>query len=170
MNKLEETINESPSTSIDSILDLLHHKFNSISLESIKRNKNLSLLNQSEQEKLVRDIKSIHRNELTSVYLEEIVSKYFAKEKTIKSSLQNKNARKSAHRAQSASNTYETRTIVLDLIENYIWPEIFSRLDQHTQHNRKQIRVDLKRLTSDEELMVKDVGCDCIDSILFNMK
>lgn len=158
LSKLSELLNQVQHRSIDEFVDLANHKFNAILTES---NVN-SLLDTDEPAMMIPFMRNVPDNfaqpktDFTSIYLNDILKRC--------SELDDANE----CIVDDASNSFDTKAIVSNTVMDFVWPEVFQRLDSY-QQQRKQIKVDLKRLTSEEEAMVESIGRDCVEDIMENL-
>lgn len=149
---LKELLQNIQQIAIEPYLDLMAHKFNEIVTES-----SLNELLSFESRELLSPINFQQisfeslKDDFTSPYLNDILTrcielKHDANEDT-------------------ASNQLQQNVMTANVVREIIWPEIMDRLEKYLSH-RKKIKVDLKRLTSEEEAMVESIGNECIQSII----
>lgn len=161
LTKLKELLNHVQYESIDEFVDLLLHKFNAILNESNVNNLLASIEHPIYGYSSRRqEGNSAQTEHFTTIYLNDILKR--CNEMIGKKS---PNAIDDNHDVATGAGTMTTESIVINTIMNFVWPEIFQRLDNY-QRQRKQINVDLKRLTSEEEAMVESIGHDCVEDIM----
>lgn len=149
---LKELLQNISHISIDSFLDLLMHKFNVIRTECTVND----LLNADAQRTFmpspfVSDIYDSLSDDFSSAaYLNDILRRCSELKQ-----VQTDNA------TDDIENVVMTNAVVRDIV----WPDVMDRLESYLDQ-RKQIKVDLKRLTSEEEAMVQSVRNECVESII----
>lgn len=158
---LKELLQNISHISIDSFLDLLTHKFHVIETESSIND----LLNLDIQ----KVVSTTHFNpshlhepsstdDISSAYLNDILrrcSELKSKEKP------NEMDTNSMAVAAAAATATGMNDVMRD-----IWPDIMDRLENYLDNRKKQIKVDLKRLTSEEEAMVESIRNECVEHII----
>lgn len=150
LNKLAETVDRSEACPIDTELDLLSHKLNSVVHDGeFSKDDNI---------RSTTGLK-IHHDE-TAIYLEDILIRC----KTC--SLPRVDPLTKSKSMELTKTILSSQEFIMNFIHEIVWPEIFKRLDR--KKKRKQLMVDLKKLTSEERQMVEDIGKDCVESILDN--
>lgn len=181
---LKELLQNIPHISIDSFLDLLMHKFHVIETESTIND----LLNVDNQ-KVVVVSTARHHHFNPSQHLHEppppsslpLTSTMTAATDDISSAYLNDILRRCIHYSelqQSKEEPNEMATAINSmratemnddddvLLMRDIWPDIMDRLENYLDNRKKQIKVDLKRLTSEEEAMVESVRNECVENII----
>lgn len=168
---LKELLQNVPHISIDSFLDLLMHKFHVIETESTVND----LLNLDIQKVAVSTARHHHRSN-SSPHLHE-PSMMMTATDDISSAYLNDILRRCSELQQSKEEPNEMDTTVNStlratemnddmLLMRDIWPDIMDRLENYLDNRKKQIKVDLKRLTSEEEAMVESVRNECVENII----
>lgn len=137
LNKLNDAILSSTTKSSDAEIEIIKHKLQSVSMDH-------SNCHESDRSSLALP------NDSARFYLDDVLQRYgiSSKKKSMK----------------SRSKT-ESKKVVNDFIENFLWPEISQQIDQRA--NRTHLKVDLNRLTLEEkDRMIENVATECVDSIL----
>lgn len=167
---LKELLENIPHISIDSFLDLLMHKFHVIETES-----SINDLLNLDIEKMLSTRHhfnpSLHLHEplpaLLSSTTDDISSAYLNDILRRCSELQQQQ-----HQSKEKPNEMDTVTQSMratemnDVLMHDIWPDIMDRLENYLDNRKKQIKVDLKRLTSEEEAMVESIRNECVENII----
>lgn len=157
LNKLNEIIEESSEKSIEKRLDMLGHKLNVITKnDSTKYSNTLS----SKRNELLQSNNSLHQNQSEFFYIEHLLMQCGLS----LNDKHNNNNKKLSKLTMLQEKSECTHDLILNVIENFIWPDIFERIEQRT--NRPQITVDLHRLTSEEKLMIEDVANECVETLI----
>lgn len=147
--------------SIETLLELLIHKFNTILTEgdvSDLFNEKLLVMPKTYEHVDVEEFR-MEKNAISSMYLDDILKqctnmKQEKLDKYVKSidctTLDNLNAEK----------THVKNDIV--------WPGEIDTFECHSD-DRKYLKVDLKRLTTEEAAMIESIGQDCVSDIIDNL-
>lgn len=149
LSHLKELLSNIHHISIESFLDLLTHKFNIIQTESSIN----ELLNFDMQIlpplNFDADFYEPLNDDFSSLYLNDILRRCseLKREKTGK-----------------MDETIEAAVVTAEVVRDVVWPDIMDRLENLLDH-RKKIKVDLKRLTSEEAAMVESIRNECVESI-----
>lgn len=152
LNKLDETIEQSEICAIDVDLDLLTHKLNVILHDG----------DGSEEDFSQAVVDGVKRNDETALYLEDILLRCKS------CSIPKLDSFKESKAQELTKSMLNSQEFIMNFIHEIVWPEIFRRLDQ--KKKRKQLMVDLKKITSEERQMIEGVGSDCVESILGNVE
>lgn len=149
---LKELLQNIQHISIDSFLDLLTHKFNVILTES-SLNDLLLDVDQQQQQKMssLNFATEPFRDDISSPYLNDILRRC--------------NELMSEKSNEKAIDELEKNVMTDEVVRNIVWPEVMNRLDNYLDH-RTKIKVDLKRLTTEEEAMVESIGNECVENII----
>lgn len=147
---LKELLHNVHQISIDSFVDLLTHKFNVILTES-SVNELLSF-DEIKLPSMNFGLQTIElsKDDVTSVYLNDILRRC--------SDL------KQNEQLDEADDEVEN-VMTDEAVRDIVWPEVMDRLENYLDH-RTKIKVDLNRLTTEEEAMVEGIGNDCVESII----
>lgn len=179
---LKELLQNVPHISIDSFLDLLMHKFHVIETESSIND----LLNLDIQKMVSTRHHHHHHHFNSSQHLHEpllLSSTMTTTTDDISSAYLNDILRRCSELQQSKKKPNEMDTAInlmqgkgggreaaaaaeVNDVMRDIWPDIMDRLENYLDNRKKQIKVDLKRLTSEEEAMVKSVRNECVENII----
>lgn len=159
LGQLKELLQNISHISIESFLDLLMHKFNVIETECTVND----LLN-TDIQKLMSPahIRSSTFCDITltddfsSAYLNDILRRC----SELKQEESNKNDDSDDDGHKESIDNFAANDMMRD-----VWPDIMDRLENYLDH-RKQIKVDLKRLTSEEEAMVESIRNECVENII----
>lgn len=149
---LKELLQNIPHISIDSFVDLLMHKFNVIQTECTIN----ELLNAEMTQKPMSthftddDIFDSLNDDFSSAYLNDILQRCSELKQEA-----------TTNKTPADVENVVTNTVVREVV----WPDVMDRLENYLEH-RKQIKVDLKRLTSEEEAMVESVRNECVENII----
>lgn len=161
---LKELLQNITHISIESFLDLLMHKFHVIETESSIND----LLNVDVQ-KMVSARHHFNLREplpstmtmtddISSAYLNDILRRCSELQQQSKAAKPNEMDTSVSHSVRA--------TELNDVLMRDIWPDIMDRLENYLDNRKKQIKVDLKRLTSEEEAMVESVRNECVENII----
>lgn len=149
---LKELLQNIHQISIDSFVDLLTHKFNVILTESSVN----ELLNFDEVKLPSLDfgLETIERSkdDVSSVYLNDILRR----------------CSELKHEKSDETDDELENVMTVEAVRNIVWPEVMGRLDNYLEH-RTKIKVDLKRLTTEEEAMVESISNECVENIIENL-
>lgn len=149
---LKELLQNIHQISIDSFVDLLTHKFNVILTESSVN----ELLNFDEVKlpSLGFGLETIElsKDDVSSVYLNDILRR----------------CSELKHEKSDETDDELQNVMTVEAVRDIVWPEVMDRLDNYLDH-RTKIRVDLKRLTNEEEAMVESISNDCVENIIENL-
>lgn len=150
LSHLEELLQNNQQISIDSFLDLLTHKFNVLRTESSLN----ELLNISETPKLlpINFGSESSKYDISSEYLKDILRR----------------CNGLLHEKLEDTVDKLGNMVTSEVVQSIVWPEVMSRLDIYLDH-RTEIKVDLKRLTHEEEAMVESISNECVESIMDNL-
>lgn len=147
--------------SIESLLELLIHKFNTILTEgdvSDLFNGKLLVMPKTYEHVDVEEFR-MEKNAISSLYLDDILKqctnmKQEKLDKYVKSidcsTLDNLNSEKT------------------NVKNDIVWPEEIDTFECHAD-DRKYLKVDLKRLTTEEAAMIESIGQDCVSDIIDNL-
>lgn len=154
---LKELLQNIPHISIDSFLDLLTHKFHVIETESSVND----LLNFGNQKKVVSTThfkppshlhEPLSTDDISSAYLNDILRRC--------------SELKKSNEKPTEIDTNSMKAAEMNDVVRGIWPDIMNRLENYLDNRKKQIKVDLKRLTSEEEAMVESIRTECVENII----
>lgn len=149
---LKELLQNIHQISIDSFVDLLTHKFNVILTESSVN----ELLNFDEVKLPSLDFGletiELSKNDVSSVYLNDILRR----------------CSELKHEKSDETDDELQNVMTVEAVRDIVWPEVMDRLDNYLDH-RTKIKVDLKRLTNEEEAMVESISNDCVENIIENL-
>lgn len=150
---LKELLQNIHQISIESFVDLLTHKFNVILTESSVN----ELLNFDEVKLPSLGFRSenieLSKDDVSSVYLNDILRRC--------SDLK--------HEQLDEIDAADMVKVMTDeAVRDIVWPEVMDRLENFLDH-RTKLKVDLKRLTTEEEAMVESIGNECVESIFDNL-
>ncbi|XP_055302700.1 uncharacterized protein LOC129568616 [Sitodiplosis mosellana] len=154
---LKELLQNIHQISIDSFVDLLTHKFNLILTESSVNE--LLNFNEVKLPSLGFELETIElsKDDVSSVYLNDILKR-----------CSEINHAKSDD-VDDDNDDDELENVMTDeAVQKIVWPDVMDRLENYLDH-RTKIKVDLKRLTTEEEAMVESIGNDCVESIIDNL-
>lgn len=163
---LKELLQNIPHISIDSFVDLLMHKFNVIQTECTVND----LLNAEAPQPVIVSSSSSHFASMdiydslnddfsSAAYLNDILRRC-SELKRVQAD-DDKTATDDDDDVENEATTVVTNALVREIV----WPDVMDRLENYLDQ-RKQIKVDLKRLTSEEEAMVESVRNECVESII----
>lgn len=164
---LKELLQNIAHISIDSFLDLLTHKFHVIETESsindllnfdIRKLVSTAHFNPSHSH--WRSHEPLSTADISSAYLNDILRRCSELKPSKKAEI-------------NPNDTNSMAGGMDDVMRNIIWPDIMDRLEIYLNNRKRQIKVDLNRLTSEEAAMVESVRNECVDNIiedLFNSK
>lgn len=157
---LKELLQNIPHISIDSFLDLLTHKFHVIETES-SINDLLNLDIQKVMSSTHFNPSHLHEpsstDDISLAYLNDILRRC--------SELKSKETPNEMNTNSMAVVTARAAAMN-DAMMRDIWPDIMDRLENYLKNRKKQIKVDLKRLTSEEEAMVDSIRNECVENII----
>lgn len=152
---LKELLQNLQQISIDTLLDLMSHKFNVIVTES-SLNELLSFESQTlSPSNFERPSFDATKDDFTSMYLNDILTRCN----------ELKHEQLHEHEHEHPNQVARENVMTDNVVREIIWPEIMDRLGNYLNH-RKKIKVDLKRLTSEEVAMVECIGNECVQSII----
>lgn len=160
---LKELLRNIHQISIESFVDLLTHKFNVLLTESTMN----ELLNFDEVNlpSLGSGLETIclSKDDVSSVYLNDILRRC----SEIKQA--NSNDADDANDNNDDDDDDKLENVMTnEAVRNIVWPGLMDRMENYLSP-RMKIKVDLKRLTTEEEAMVEDIGNECVESIFDNL-
>lgn len=147
LSHLKELLQTIQQISIDSFVDLLTHKFNVIETESSVNELLHSETLKSSSLSFTSDILEPTKDDFSAVYLNDILR------------------RCSELKHELITEDSNENVVNDDVVRDMLWPEVMNRLD-HYLDNRMKIKVDLKHITSEEEVMVDSIRTECVESIM----
>lgn len=158
---LKELLQNIPHISIDSFVDLLMHKFNVIQTECTVND----LLNAEAAQPMIVSSSS----HFASMDIYDSLNDDFSSAAYLNDILRRCSELKQVQQADDDKDSddveNEANVVTNAVVRDIVWPDVMDRLENYLDQ-RKQIKVDLKRLTSEEEAMVESVRNECVESII----
>lgn len=161
---LKELLRNIHQISIESFVDLLTHKFNVMLTESSMNE--LLNFNEVNLPSLGSGLETIElsKDDVSSVYLNDILRRCSEMKQAKLDDAYDAND----NNDDDGDDDELENVMTNEAVRNIVWPGVMDRMENYLSH-RMKIKVDLKRLTTEEEAMVESIGNECVESIIDNL-